>query len=76
MKCDLGFISRILKKNEEKGLIERKSSRIKNKDRKQYTFFLTEKGLDYASELKQNANKFKFKIEKNKYIQKKIIEYN
>jgi len=49
--------------------------KVENKKRKQKIPFLTPKGLEYTSELKKLANKAKFKIIKNQYTQKKIIEY-
>lgn len=52
LNCDRSYISRLIKMNEEEGNILRKSSRIIDKHRKQNVFFLTEKGLKIASELK------------------------
>ena len=40
LNCDLGLISRILKKNEKKGYIYRTKSKIENKKRIQTVFFL------------------------------------
>lgn len=59
LNCDRSYISRLIKLNENKGNILRKSSRIMDNYRKQYAFFLTEKGLKIASELKNY-----YKIEK------------
>ena len=52
LNCNRSYISRLIKTNEEDGNIIRKSSRIMDKHRKQNAFFLTEKGLKIASELK------------------------
>ncbi len=49
--CDLSLISRLLKKNEEKGYIYRVLSKVENKKRKQNAFFLTEEGVRIAREL-------------------------
>ena len=51
LNCDLGHISRMIKKIEEKGYIFRTLSKIENKKRKRNVFFLTEEGLKVASEL-------------------------
>ena len=51
LDCDLGLISRILKKNEEKGWIYQSLLKIENKKRKQNAFFLTKEGLEIALEL-------------------------
>jgi hypothetical protein len=78
LKCDMGLISRILNKNIDRGLIERKQLKIINKDRKQLVYFLTHEGLQYASELKRGINNIDIKsIIKfnNSYTQKKIFEY-
>jgi DNA-binding MarR family transcriptional regulator len=74
LKCDLGHISRLLKKNEENGLVYRTLSKIKNRKRKQFAFFLTEEGKKVASEL-MNMKYHSYAIsKKNKYIQTQIIE--
>ena len=46
--CDLSLISRLLMKNENEGYTYRKLLKIKNKKRKQYAFFLTDKGIELA----------------------------
>jgi DNA-binding PadR family transcriptional regulator len=53
INCGLGYISRILKKNEEQGYIFRKLMRIENGKRKQYAFFLTKEGLKLAEKLRK-----------------------
>jgi DNA-binding PadR family transcriptional regulator len=55
INCGLGYISRILKKNEEDGYIYRTLMKIENKKRKQYAFFLTEEGLRFAEELRMKV---------------------
>jgi len=51
LDCDLSLISRMLKRNEEKGYIFRILSKVENKKRKQNAFFLTEDGIKIAREL-------------------------
>ena len=51
---DLSHVSRVLKRNEELGLIERKKIRINNGSRKQYAFFLTDKGLGLVKTILNN----------------------
>jgi DNA-binding MarR family transcriptional regulator len=52
LNCDLGHISRILKKNEKKGYLYRKVLRVENKNRKLCAFFLTQEGIEIAKEIK------------------------
>jgi DNA-binding MarR family transcriptional regulator len=57
LDCDLSLISRILKRNEEKGYIFRSLSKVENKKRKQNAFFLTDEGVRIALELKETKSK-------------------
>lgn len=75
VRCSVGLISQILTKLENKNYISRRLARIKNKNRKQYVFFLTELGLKYGLELKKNVGEFDFKIVLNNYTQRKLFEY-
>jgi len=75
LKCDLSLVSRILHKLEKQEYINWTLLKVENKKRKQKVPFLIEKGLEYASELKKNANKYHFKIIIDNYTQKKILEY-
>lgn len=53
LNCNHGYLSRLLKESEKKGIVLKQKSRINNKERIQYVYFLTEKGIKYASELNQ-----------------------
>jgi DNA-binding MarR family transcriptional regulator len=57
LNCNLGHISRILKKNEKKGNIYRKLLRIEYRKRKQFAFFLTPKGIKVAEKFKNEFRK-------------------
>lgn len=57
LNCNLGTVSRILQKNEEKGLIYRTKLKIENKKRKQAVFFLTKKGQRFALKLNDLLSK-------------------
>lgn len=52
LNCDIGLISRILKKNEEEGYIYRKMMIIENSKRKQNAFYLSDEGTERAEELR------------------------
>jgi DNA-binding MarR family transcriptional regulator len=54
LNCDIGLISRIIKKNEEEGYIYRKVMKIKNKKRKQNAIFLSDEGMERAKDLQNN----------------------
>lgn len=54
--CDLGYISRLLKKNEKKGFIRREKLRIKNKYHIQNAFFLTIRGERRALKINDYIN--------------------
>ena len=75
LNCDLGLISRILNKNEKKGYITRSLLKISNKKRKQYAFFLTKEGLDFALGLKRELKNCNKNRRKSNYIQKNIAEF-
>jgi hypothetical protein len=53
LNCTLGWISRILKKNEEEGIIFRTKSKIVKNKKKQNVFFLTENGVGIAKEIRK-----------------------
>ena len=74
--CSLACISQILSKLENKGYVNRNLAKIKNKKRKQFAFFLTPEGIEYALELKKVVGELTFNIKGNNYTQKKMFEYN
>jgi len=53
IECNLGFLSRIIIRNEKEGFIYRKKSKVLYKKRKQNAFFLTPKGLDQAKKINE-----------------------
>ncbi len=63
INCDLGFLSRILKENVEKGYIYRKKSKVENQKKKLFVYFLTTNGLKIAREV----NKLRLKKSHYKY---------
>lgn len=74
-RYNLGHISRVIKNLEQKELIFRSLRKIENKDRKQNTFFLTEKGLKAASELSKIGDITKIISKENNFTQMHIFEY-
>jgi site-specific recombinase XerC len=54
LNCNLGHISRILKKNEKKGNMYRSLLRIENEKRKLFAFFLTPEGIKIPEEIKND----------------------
>ena len=75
LDCDLSLISRIIKRNEEKGHIFRTLSKVENKKRKQNAFFLTDEGLSLAEELQKKYPDFELKKGKGCVIQKCLKEF-
>lgn len=75
LECDISLISRLLKKNEQQGYIYRLLSKVENKKRKQNAFFLTEKGLDLASEIYKEFPNCDLKKENVCATQKCLKEY-
>ena len=73
--CDHAYISRVLESNVENGYIIRKLARVKNKNRKQYIYLLSDNGLKYVQELNCTVNDFKPIIIINKYEQTKILDF-
>jgi len=59
LNCDIGLISRIIKKNEEEGYIYRKIMKIENKKRKQNAIFLSDEGIERAKELHNKTSGLK-----------------
>jgi DNA-binding MarR family transcriptional regulator len=59
LNCDIGLISRILKKNEEEGYIYRKVMKIENRKRKQNAFYLSDEGMERAEELHNRVSGLK-----------------
>jgi DNA-binding MarR family transcriptional regulator len=57
LKCTLGFISQLLKKNEDDGYIYRTKSKLIKSKRKQNTFFLTNEGMKLAIEINNMISK-------------------
>ena len=57
-KASLGYLSKILKRFEDNGLVEKKKSKIAGHKYKQYTYTLTEKGQEFTEILKNNFTKF------------------
>ena len=53
LNCSLGFVSQLLKKNEDIGYIFRTKSKIVRSRKKQNVFFLTENGLKLAKEIQK-----------------------
>jgi len=56
VNCDLSVISRILKKNEEKGYIYPVLMKIENVKRKQNAYFLSDEGLKIAENLRKKIS--------------------
>jgi DNA-binding PadR family transcriptional regulator len=56
LNCAIGFISRILTKNEEDGFIYRKLMKIEKIKRKRHAFYLTNEGLERAEELRKKIS--------------------
>ena len=56
LKCDLGYITRLLKRNRKKGYIKKKKVKVKNKLRIQNGFFLTERGEKVALKIDNYVN--------------------
>ena len=76
LDCDLGFLSRLIKKNEIDGLIFRKKVKIINKKRRQNVYFLTPKGLELADRIYNMMFEPDYKTElsnEDKAITKSII---
>ena len=63
LDCDLGFLSRLMKKNEIDGLIFRIKVKIINKKRRQNVYFLTPKGMELANKIYNMMFESEFKIE-------------
>jgi DNA-binding MarR family transcriptional regulator len=61
VKCNSGYLSRILRKFENDGYIRRSKSKIAKKKRKQYAFYLTDKGEKFAEKLKINLSEYDMK---------------
>jgi DNA-binding MarR family transcriptional regulator len=72
LDCDLSLISRILKRNEDDGNIHKRLSKIENKKRKQYIYFLTEKGAKIALEITKLSPDFVFDSKNNSYFNNRI----
>ena len=53
INCDLGYLSRILKKNESDGLLFSTKLNIKGENRKHKVYFLTEKGIKCSKEINE-----------------------
>jgi DNA-binding MarR family transcriptional regulator len=66
LDCNLGLVSRILRKNEQEGNIIRMKSKILTKKRRQNVFFLTKSGMKIAQEIIELTNKPEFNNNQNK----------
>lgn len=53
LDCDIGYLSRLLKQNEIQGFIFRRKVHVYDGNKKQYAFFLTDKGNKLALEFIQ-----------------------
>jgi DNA-binding MarR family transcriptional regulator len=56
LDCDLGYLSRLLKKNQKKGYIRREKVRSKDKFRILNGFFLTQRGEKVALKFNEIVN--------------------
>ncbi len=56
LKCDLGYISRLLKKNRKKGYIRSEKVKVENKLRIQNGYFLTQRGEKVALKINEFVN--------------------
>ena len=56
LDCDIGYISRLLKKNRKKGYITCKKKKIERKLRTQNAYFLTYKGERRALKINNSIN--------------------
>ena len=56
LDCDIGYVSRLLKKNIKKGYIRCKKARTMNKHRLQNAYFLTIKGEKFALKINEFVN--------------------
>lgn len=75
LDCDISLVSRLLKKNENNGYIYRSLLKIENKKRKQYAYFLTSTGLNFAWELQNRYPNLKLEPANKKNIQKCLQEF-
>jgi hypothetical protein len=65
----------MLKKKEDDGYIYHQMSLIENKKRKQYVYFLTNEGVNFAKELKIKYPNYQIKTLNNDFVQKQLIEF-
>ena len=59
LNCGIGYVSYLLKKNEDRELIFRRKVKVKNKKRRQLGFFLTTNGVDYSIKIKNSYIEYK-----------------
>lgn len=71
INCTIALASRILIQGENDGYIYRTKSKVINGKRKQYTFFLTDKGIKLAKEILEN-----FECEHKDKINRNICDFD